>query len=202
MLILSLAYKNPIPFAGIVWVAGKHEKECFPCAAKESRESFAAQETPRYQEETILIDIIAKEGKSRVEVNPDGFCLVQAWYQAMCMSLKTFYRNGWKDLLEDALFDLEYRPIFYSLEGQYKEDIDRYRRLGDYGSSVIDLLPYALANVTRVQCLIREVNGGHELSFSILPVSLENVTYVDLLQIELAYFRGRSHYDIITTKEC
>lgn len=169
--------------------------ECFACALQESAVSFVRER--KTEEDLILDQILSQNGKQRYEIEGFGYCLVQAWHYALSQ-IGESYEGDWKDLMNESLHELEYRPVFYNLVGNYKEEISKFRHLAEYTSGAIDSLPFALSNVTKVQCVIHQVTAeGFSCPIVMTPMDAENKPLHGCPQIELVFARKRRHYDAV-----
>lgn len=174
--------------------------ECFPCAKESS--FFAFDECNR--ENIVLEELLCLNGLCKWSVPSDGLCLIASWVIAMKAHLQRIYGGGNAALKFDAVEDMRKNPHHYQLIGNYEDDFERFLSCNDYAGNSIDLLPYALANITGVCCVILQLDKNGELrTFHIRPsydtFDPDAFPNLDTPEITLIYSPTRQHYDVALT---
>jgi hypothetical protein len=173
--------------------------ECFACAKESSLFTFDQQ----LEENTALEEFLYLNGPRKWSVASDGLCLISSWQIAMKTHLQKNYSSGNAALKFDAVDDLRKNPNHYQLIGNYEDDFERFLKYNDYAGNSIDLLPYALANITGVCCIILQVDKNGEIrTFNIPPLYdiPDNEPIVNRPpEITLIYSPTRQHYDVALT---
>lgn len=93
--------------------------------------------------------------------------MVEAWDFAL--KLATGMKRGEDSisLLQKAVRELGVHPDMYHLVGDYNTELDLYKTLGDYA---VDYLPFALVNVTQVNCtIVQFTKDGKDCSIILYP---------------------------------
>ena len=134
-------------------------------------------------------------GKKIWKINPSGYCLVEAWYFAYKLA-RGEYDGNYAILLHNAIKELIQNPDVYNLIGNYENELFSYEAVGNYTKGAIDLLPFALVNVTNIKCTIIQVTDGEECSQTLYSFRHDLSTEYIGLEIKLVFSRLRRHYDV------
>ena len=134
-----------------------------------------ATEVSKNEAEDIIVNMrcldehLDSHGLKRIEVPPDGHCIIHSW------------RMGLKETSTDLLH-LGVTEILNNLAFLPNEDLRRqleaYALLHNYHSAVVDLMVHALANATSTTCVVTwSVNSAPFLLFCVIGLSmLRNVS--------------------------
>ena len=114
-------------------------------------------------------------GKVRQHVPGDGHCLIYSWFKALaCDSTNHIRLQGCKHLLRMGCSEIEYNLEFYSSFIHFKDidlikELRRYEENHDYNGDIVDLMVYALANVTETTAYILTYTGGRVVTLTVPP---------------------------------
>ena len=168
--------------------------ECFACGVHASSEAY--KNTSQTHEDSALSQLAAsKYGKKIWKINPSGYCLVEAWSFAYKLA-RGEYEGNYAILLHNTIKELIQNPDVYNLIGSYKDELFSYEAVGDYTKGAIDLLPFALGNVTNIKCTIIQVTDGKECSQTWYQFCHDLSTEYIGPEIKLVFSRLRRHYDV------
>ena len=113
--------------------------------------------------------------------------------------LNESYNGGNESLKFDAIEDMRKNPKHYQLLDDYEDDLHRFLNLNDYASNSIDMLPYALANITGVCCVVLQADKTGEIHTFYIRPSYDTFDVGQRKEITLIYSPSRQHYDVALT---
>ena len=141
---------------------------------------------------------VKKLGKQIKPVPGDGHCMLHAF------SLGLKEKDGQGDYsIESLLTKIEEelsdnRPFYSEFCKNKEEDLKAYIKDKKYDSSVVDLIPHVVANITNTEILILHVENGKVRSISqIRPRNLESGTVERTIYV----CKIGDHYDAILDRE-
>ena len=173
--------------------------ECFACAKESSLFTFDQNK----EENDALDEFLDLNGLHKWSVATNGLCLITSWTIAMKQHLQKNYTGGNAALKFDAVNDLLKNPNHYQLIGNYKGNLEKFLQFNDYACNSIDLLPYALANITGVLCVILQIDKNGKIRiYHITPLyDIPDNEPSDNRhpKIILIFSPSRQHYDVALT---
>ena len=113
-------------------------------------------------------------GKVRKHVPGHGHCLIYSWFKALVCDSSNHMLLGRKHLLRMGCSEIENNLEFYSSFINFKdidpiEELRRYEENHDYNGDIVDLMVYALANVTETTAHILTFTGGRVVTLTVPP---------------------------------
>ena len=140
--------------------------------------------------ESEIIEVYVKNqlGKQIKRVKADGHCMIHAF------SLGLQEKDGLAEYREELLLTeikkelSDNRQLYSSFDNINDEDLEAYIKDKKYNSSVVDLIPLVVANITNTFILILEVQNGQVKETEIVPEKGERTIYV---------YKIGDHYDAI-----
>lgn len=144
------------------------------------------------------IDKKLKEpGKTRQPVPADGYCIIHSWLKALANnSGNNSMPQGYKHLLRMACSDIKdnlefYSPFINSQNVDPIKELERYEKDSDNSGDIVDLIVYALANVTSTTAHVLATDDGK--SFTTYTVTPTSSGIVSKWTIHLC--KIKSHYE-------
>ncbi len=124
------------------------------------------------------------------EVDGDSYCLIRAMHTSLFLQDVSTW--SFEQLLNSACDELLKFPMTYMLQTGYEEEIAQFRHNANYMSNTMDMMPKALANITKYRLVIMQINTqGDILEIEINP----DFPFPDGT-VYLAYHAYRHHYDV------
>ncbi len=161
--------------------------ECIACATEASLSE--AENTRKMKQ--VLEEYLRNRSLSMVSVPGEGHCIlhsVQVGLQsAGCQSLSS------QSILDKAVDEIVENISFYAgfADGDIMEQLAEYQSLGNYQSTVGDMMLFALANAFKMRCIVLYVQDGKVRTTTILPRN--NQTSIDIQVCKMgAHYEGVS----------
>ena len=115
---------------------------------------------------------MVKNNQVRIFIEPDGHCIVRAFFKVLTNEYR-YPMESYEKLLHCACWEIEENLPFYSdnitSDTDVSAELDKYRRERNYDQDIVDLIVYALANYTSSQVLIYYVQNGVLKTHEIQP---------------------------------
>lgn len=120
---------------------------------------------------SILDEHLEIHGLKRIEVPPDGHCIIHSWRMGLAEACAKISMKQ-EDLLHLGVTEITNNLPFYS-EFLPDEDLsfqlEAYALLYNYHSAVVDLMVHALANATCTTCIVLSAKCGEVRTTKIDP---------------------------------
>ena len=145
----------------------------------------------------MLNTYLLEHNLSLIDIESDGYCVVRAWTTGMFLLPNG--NNDWQfhDLLNAACQAVIDVPILYDVPVTYQDELRHYLESADYMSDTLDILPQALANVTKHEANIHQIDEkGIITTVLVSPVFARPEGTINLV-----YHRYRHHYDAAVVGE-
>ena len=128
---------------------------CIACATERSLTEL------EYDDSVDTLDEhLHTHGMKRVEVPPDGHCIIHSWRMGLAaqgakMEQEQILKLGVAEISENLGFYGEFLP-----DEDLKCQLEAYALLNNYQSTVVDLMVYALASATHTTCILFSARDG------------------------------------------
>jgi hypothetical protein len=162
---------------------------CFACAVEQS----LSEAKDLVEMNSLFDDYLREHNLEIVSSEPDGYCLVNSWMQALFLQGQDWSLS---ELLHEAVNEMMSYPAIYGLTSSSAVELKNYVRNGNFMSNAIDSLPKALVNITRFSCVLHIMHVDKSISTLVFKPDFGD----DIGTIQVAYHAYRLHYDTLVEK--
>lgn len=135
-------------------------------------------------------DYLNEERLQLLECEPNGYCLVNSWLQALFLQGESW---SFEELLNVAVNELKSFPAIYGLTENAHEELDSYMQNANYMCDAVDCLPKALVNITRYTAVLHIIDSAANITKHTISPDFGDDEGV----INIAYSAYKLHYDTI-----
>ena len=154
-----------------------------------------ATEVSKNEAEDIIVNMrcldehLDSHGLKRIEVPPDGHCIIHSWRMGLKQTSTDLLHLGVTEILNNLAFYGEFLP-----NEDLRRQLEAYALLHNYHSAVVDLMVHALANATSTTCIILSAKHGLVRTTKISP--REGVKSTNIIRL----CKIGQHYDAVVDK--
>ena len=144
-------------------------------------------------EREIIEDYVKNQlGKQIKPVPGDGHCMVNAF------SLGLKEKDGQQSLLTNIAKEfLKNRDRYSDFVDIKEEELEAYVKYKKYNSSLVDVIPYVVANITNTSISILQVQNGQVNTLLISPRNMEP----EKVERTIYVYKTGDHYDAILERD-